>query len=498
MSVLFLYLQHHITKYILTPAKIPRLIFIILTYFPFLSIKCRKVFYLYRSSMEKNQIQIANYLKNPLFTGTILLTLAGFLTKFIGFFYKIFLARIFHEEGLGIIGLLSPIMMLTHSLCAAGLQNAITRQVAVCGSAKKEQGYGYLYTGLIFSLTLSTLMTFIIFQYANVISTHFLCEERCTILLRITSLSFPLASLHTCLNGYFYGKKKASIPALSMLIEQGFRVFSVYVLYTFSLSQRTKLPLATCCVGMFIGECASAVFSCILLLCDSGRQNSLSKTGIVSFQKGKELFSLAAPLSLNRVCMSLLSTLETIQLPQMLIKSGLTSSQALSVYGIFSGMAFPLIMFPCALTGSAGSLLLPYISEQQAANHKHRIKQAVILTIFLCFVLGLSFMIFLLIFADAIGNLLFHNTEVAKQIRALALTCPFLYLSGMLNSILHGLGKNSLTFFFSLLASGCRLLFVFLAVPVLGFAGYLYGILCAQILLDSLLILALRKYIIYN
>ena len=448
--------------------------------------------------MQKNQVKIIGYFKNPFFIGTILLTLAGFLTKIIGFFYKIFLARIFHEEGLGIIGLISPIMMLTHSLCAAGLQNAITRQVAACGSEKKEHKYSYLYTGLVFSITLSTLMTFTIFHCAPIIATHFLHEERCTILLRITSLSFPLASLHTCLNGYFYAQKKAAIPALSLLVEQGFRVLSVYFLYTFSLNHHAKLPLAVCCVGIFIGECTSAVFSCIFLLCESSNQNSIVTTSMISFKKGKELLYLATPLSLNRVCVSLLSTLETIQLPQMLIKSGLTSSQSLSIYGIFSGMAFPLIMFPCALTGSAGSLLLPYISEQQATNHKRRIKQTIIFTIFLCLLLGLSFMFFLFIFADTIGNLLFHNAEAAKQIRALSFACPFLYLSGMLNSILHGLGKNTLTFFFSLLALGCRLLFVFFAVPIFGFAGYLYGILCGQILLDSLLILALRKYIIYN
>ena len=448
--------------------------------------------------MEKNQIQIAGYLKNPFLTGTIILTLAGFLTKIIGFFYKIFLARIFHEEGLGIIGLISPVMMLTHSLCAAGLQNAITRYVAACGQNKKEQGYGYLYTGLIFSLTLSTIMTYFIFQYASAISTYFLHEERCTALLRITALSFPLASLHTCLNGFFYGRKKASIPALSMLIEQGFRVCSVYLLYAISVKQQTELPLAASCVGMFIGECASAVFSCILLLSDSGRQSSTASPAIISLQKAKELFTLSAPLSLNRICMSLLSTLETVQLPQMLIKSGISSSQALSIYGIFSGMAFPLIMFPCALTGSAGSLLLPYISEQQASGNKHRIKQATILTILLCFLLGVAFMLFLLLFADMIGTFLFHNADAARQIRALALVCPFLYLSGMLNSILHGLGKTTLTFLFSLLSLGCRLLFVFYAVPVFGFAGYIYGILCSQILFDLLLILALRKYIIYN
>lgn len=448
--------------------------------------------------MKKTQIKIASLLKNPFLTGTIILTFAGFLTKIIGFFYKIFLARIFHEEGLGIIGLISPVILLTHSLCAAGFQNAITRYVAACGQNKKSHAYGYLYTGLLFSLTLSSVMTYYIFQYAPEIALFFLHEKRCTVLLRITALSFPFASLHTCLNGYFYGRKKASIPALSMLIEQGFRVFSVYLLYALTLKQKTELPLAVSCIGMFIGECASAVFSCILLLTDSSKHDWSLSNSIISIKKGTELLTLSAPLSLNRVCVSLLSTLETVQLPQMLILSGLTSSQALSIYGVFSGMAFPLIMFPCALTGSAGSLLLPYISEQEAKGNKKRIRQATTLTICCCFLLGVIFMLFLLIFADIIGLCLFHNDNAAKQIRSLAFICPFLYLSGMLSNILHGLGKTTPTFIFSLVSLSCRLFFVFYAVPRFGFCGYLYGVLCSQILLDLLLILALRNYIVYN
>ncbi len=448
--------------------------------------------------MTKTQLTMARICKNPFFSGTIILTLAGFLTKIIGFFYKIFLARIFHEEGLGIIGMVTPVMMLTHSLCASGLQNAITRYVAACGQNKKAQGFGYLYTGLTFSLSLSALMAYLTFQYADFISIHFLHESRCADLLRITALSFPLASLHTCLNGYFYGRKKASVPAASMLIEQCFRVSSVYLLYLLLSKQNTPIPLTVSCIGMLIGECASAVFSCIILLPESNCTGTHNKEGMLSHKKFKDLFTLSAPLSLNRVCVSLLSTPETTQLPQKLIYSGLTSSQALSLYGIFSGMAFPLVMFPCALTGAAGSLLLPYISEQQAAHNKRRIRQAITTTILLCVLLGIGFMIFLLLFADLIGTLLFRNADASTQIRALAFLCPFLYLSGMLNNILHGLGKTTLTFIFSMLSLGCRLLFVFFIVPKVGFSGYLYGLLCSQILLDLLLILALRKYIIYN
>ena len=43
---------------------------------------------------------------HPLITGTIILTLTGVVSRVIGFFYRIYLARLFGEEGMGIYQLL--------------------------------------------------------------------------------------------------------------------------------------------------------------------------------------------------------------------------------------------------------------------------------------------------------------------------------------------------------------------------------------------------------
>lgn len=53
--------------------------------------------------------------KRTLFTGTLLLTAAGILSRFIGFFYKIFLSRTIGAEGLGIYQLIFPVMALCFS-----------------------------------------------------------------------------------------------------------------------------------------------------------------------------------------------------------------------------------------------------------------------------------------------------------------------------------------------------------------------------------------------
>ncbi len=43
-----------------------------------------------------------------------------------------------------------------------------------------------------------------------------------------------------------------------------------------------------------------------------------------------------------------------------------------------------------------------------------------------------------------------------------------------------------------------RLAFVLFVVPTVGFSGYIYGTLCSQIFFDFLIILALRRYMLYD
>ena len=131
------------------------------------------------------------YLKNPVITGTFFLTAAGIVTKLIGFFYRIFLSRVFNEESLGIFGLISPIMMLVHAVCAAGIQNAVTRFVAASRKDRAAEAYSYLFTGIAISLLLSGSMAYVIFNQAPLIAVSIIGERRCTSLLRISALSFP-------------------------------------------------------------------------------------------------------------------------------------------------------------------------------------------------------------------------------------------------------------------------------------------------------------------
>lgn len=452
------------------------------------------------SSNFLTNLIFSRYLYNPIVIGTIILTISNILAKTIGFLFRIFLSRVFKNEGLGIIGLVMPISTLVYSISISGIQTAITRFVAANKDKNNILAYKYLFTGMYISVFLSCFVSFFIYKSASFISLNILKEYRCKPLLKITALSFPLASVHACINGFFYGFKKTKIPAISMLLEQLVRVGTVYILYTLSNNIRCAPSLSFICIGLLLGEFASASFSIIMLLIQSIKIPNIHiiPKQILFPSVSKDIISTSIPINLNKLCISLLATVETIMIPQLLVKNNTTLSQALSIYGIYSGISLPLIMFPSALTISASALLLPTISEAQSVKNTVKIRKTILITILCCILLGFFCFFVFYFFSNYIGVYIFKKPESVTQIRALSFICPFFYLSGILNSILHGLGKTGTTFIYYCVVSVLKIIIIYFLIPRIGFSGYIYAIILSQLLLDALFILALKQYIIYN
>lgn len=65
---------------------------------------------------------VKKYLSNPLVTGTIFLTLAGTTSRFMGFFFRIFLNNVMGSTGLGLYQLVIPLMSVCMSLCCTAFR----------------------------------------------------------------------------------------------------------------------------------------------------------------------------------------------------------------------------------------------------------------------------------------------------------------------------------------------------------------------------------------
>ena len=435
---------------------------------------------------------------HPLVWGTLLLTLTGLISRTIGFFYRIYLSRCFGEEGMGIYQLLGPVLSLSFALTASGYQTAISKVIAEKTAGDKKASPAPFWAGFFISIPLSCLCAVLVCQAADFIALRFLQEPRTADMLRILSFSIPMSAVHACVNGYFYGRKKALVPALSQLTEQFTRVGCVWLLCAGCLAKGEQPDIRFAAVGLTIGELASVFLSAGAIF------QVYKKEGIPKAPSRKMHFkslpfsailSMALPLTANRITLNFLQSIEAVSIPASLRLYGYDSTTALSVYGVLTGMALPFIFFPNALTSSVSILLLPVVSENHAAGNMDTVKAAVFKTLRYCGALGIFCLAAFVLFGNWMGSFLFHSPLAGYFITTLGFISPFLYLDTTLSAILQGLGLAGRLFLINVCCLLIRLLFVFYVVPHFGIAGYLWGLLASQLALGLLYLLCLYRFL---
>ena len=99
--------------------------------------------------------------KRVILQGAFVLTIVGFVSRIIGFFYRIFLSHAIGAEGVGIYQLIFPVYTMAFSLTAAGIQTAISKNVSEkMALGDKKGARNTFFAGLILT-TCGTLFVFI-------------------------------------------------------------------------------------------------------------------------------------------------------------------------------------------------------------------------------------------------------------------------------------------------------------------------------------------------
>lgn len=431
--------------------------------------------------------------KMTFITGTLLLTSTGFLCRILGFFYRIFMSRTIGAEGLGIYNMVHPVFSICFAVCAGSIQTALSQYVA----SNQSKGKAVFKTGLVIAMSLSLLMAWGIYGNAGFLAEKLLLEPRCSPYLPVIAVSVPFAALHACINGYYYGMQKAKVPAFSQVAEQIIRMGAVFLMATIWLDSGREITVSLAVYGHLIGEMASALFTMLALglFPPEDKKKPLPQSKLSFPSAAAPLLALALPLMGNRLILNALGSAEAIWIPNKLMCSGLSNSEALSIYGVLTSMALPFILFPSAITNSMAVLLLPTVAQAQADGNEGRISFILSMSLrYSCYMGILCIGIFTL-FGNQLGVSVFHDQNAGRFIIILSWLCPFMYLATTMGSILNGLGKTSVTFLQNVWAMIIRLAFVLFAIPKFGILGYLYGMLASELALALMSFLSVKRLV---
>lgn len=441
--------------------------------------------------------------------GTLILSAAGFITRIIGFIYKIYLADLLGAEMLGLYQLVFPVYAICFTIYGAGIQTAIS-QVIAAKTSKREQSHPgrILAAGMILSLILACTLCFLVFTHAEWVAVHFVMEPALTPYLRILSILFPFCSISACINGYYYGIQEATVPAISQMVEQIVRVLFVWLLCA---GFAAVVSPEKCCFfavwGLVAGEAAAAVYN-VFKIAHYGKTRKKRNLSTAIRQRTANMVEtgeknhflstllwLSFSLTITRLLVSFLNSVESILLPAMLRNYGCSSADALSIYGVLTGMSLSFIFFPSTITHSFAVMLLPSVAEAHARQDHNKIRRSITLSIKYCILIGLLCTCFFLVFGKELGNIFFHNEDAGNYLVVLSWLCPFLYLGTTLTSVINGMEKTHITFFYTILSLGIKIAILLFAVPIFGIRAYLAGLLISELILVLLECWYLRAYI---
>lgn len=394
---------------------------------------------------------------------------------------------------MGVFQLIFPVLVFCIALSCGGNPNCCFTALLLKAKVRKEC-FLVLISSIIMSLSLSFITLGVLYFCAEPVSLFIIKNKSCTELLKYASFTIPLATFHACITGYYLGFKKTFVPAWSGVVEQIAKVISLFILWLVWVEKGISITPVIAVYSMVISELCGVIFCLIAIFGERFFAFKISEI----FSVMKKMFSVSYVLTLNKIMLTFLQTLEAVIFPTVLLKSGLSLSDSLSIYGILTGMALPGGYFSFCHKHFRFHYVASYHSRCKFRKRCFRHKKTTEYSIWFSMITGIFCVGVFLFYGDFIGTSIFRQSLAGEYIMILAWLCPFLYLSITLGSILHGLGLTNAAFIHNVIGVVIRLASLWFGVPVFGVEGYLIGLLISNLVVTLLHSFYIHKYVDFN
>jgi len=424
--------------------------------------------------------------------GALILTVAGVITRILGFVYRVYMSNMIGAEGMGLYQLIMPIYSLAWALTCAGFTTTVSKLTA---QEKAKGELGNVQRILVISVTATVFLGIVtgtaMFFMADYIALHFFNEARVGMSLRLLAIAVPFMATGSCLRGYFFGLQEHIVPAVNQVLEQCVRMVVIFAIMGIFLPFGLEYAIAAAVIGIIAEEIFSFGFAVAAYKLKQ-RKVQRAKAEMSYRVAASMIMIMALPLTANRVTGSFLAAFENALIPQRLQLFGHSASEAIAEFGKMTGMAMPLIYFPSAFLVSLAISLVPAVSEAHAVKNIRQISFTTSKAMLFAAIIGFGSASLFVIFSYELGMAI-YNQDISRMLVSLGVMSPFLYMQVVLAGILNGLGFQVFIFRNSLISSVINIAIIYFFVPIRGIDAFVIGWLLSLIIVFALEIRKLQE-----
>ncbi|MFC3040165.1 oligosaccharide flippase family protein [Virgibacillus xinjiangensis] len=324
--------------------------------------------------------------------GAMLLTVASFLSKFLGMIYVIPFNALVGETGGTLYNFAYVPYSILLSISTIGVPLAVSKFIAKYNSlGDYETGRRMFRTGIALMAASGFLAFLLLFLGAEVLAGFIITEETGSIttedvafVIRMVSFALLIIPPMSIIRGFFQGHQSMGPTAVSQVIEQIVRI--VFLLTAAFLVLKLAGGSITTAVGFatfsaFIGGAASMA---VLMGYWKKRKPALDKrleqqrftTDISKKDLMIELFSYAGPFVIVGLATSLYQLVDTFTFNRAMVAAGFGNvwEVALSAINVFG---HKLVIIPGTLATGLSLAALPALTKTFTANNMQQLHQQI-------------------------------------------------------------------------------------------------------------------------
>ena len=271
-----------------------------------------------------------------LYKSFMVVTAFSVLTRLMSFIFHIFLSRRLGAENIGVFQIACSTLFMFMCFASSGFPVTLSRKIAHYDAiGDYAHSDSLLASTLIMTTCISTVICAFFMIFPSVLNMLF-SNEKCHSVFLLLLPALVAGSLYSTLRAWFWGKKKYLAYSLVETLDEVMLIITVLILLSTNIYVENEYN--TLALAHSIADAVCVVVLTIAFVFMGGK---ISKPKYV-----QELTSASAPITTTRIITSLIASMTALILPSLLVKAGLTMSEATAEFGRMSGMAMPIIMAP--------------------------------------------------------------------------------------------------------------------------------------------------------
>lgn len=444
--------------------------------------------------------------KKSFVQGAVVLGIAGIIIKVLGAFFRIPLANLIGDQGMGYYQTAYPIYVLFLTLATAGIPIAISRMVSerIAMDEYYEAHKVFRVSFILLFIIGITSASICFFGADLLVSAMGNPGARFAMMAIAPALLF--VPMQAAYRGYFQGMQDMKPTAVSQVIEQLFRVVAGLSLAYLLIKYGRHLAAAGASFGATAGA-IGGVITVVSIYLYKRRQleSNIERTKRQHSEKSStilaKIFIIAIPVTIGAAIMPIMSAIDVGIVMRRLQETGWTHEAANSMYGQLTGMAGPLINFPQVLTQAVAMSLVPAVAAAYKQKDMTFLRENVQVGLRMSIIIGLPCAFGLMTLAEPIMLLLY---PMQRQSAVSAAPCLFIMAAGViflstvqtLTGVLQGIGKQMIpvrNLFIGAIAK-VIITYTLTGVEAINVKGAAIGTVAAYIIAATLNLIAVKKY----